>query len=524
ALSRGELQCIGATTLEEYRKYIEKDGALERRFQSIIVNPPTKEETIEILKGLRDRYEKHHGVIISDDALDTAVSLSDRYVSDRWLPDKAIDVMDEAASRARLQLTDKPREIKDLDREIERLEGRLKQLSNMQEFEKCAEVKQRRDTMIEDRDRKLEEWRAGRQTQEFSRVVDAEDIAYIVSKWTGVPVTKLAEGESSKLIRMEEEVSNRIVSQREAIATIAKAIRRARSGLKDPKRPTGSFLFLGPTGVGKTELAKALAEFLFGDESALIRIDMSEYMEKFSVSRLLGAPPGYVGYEEGGQLTEKVRQKPYSVVLLDEIEKAHPDVFSILLQVFDDGRLTDSWGHVVDFRNTVVILTSNVGTRNLRRGGSMGFHAGDEMMNHETLKARVMTELRRVFNPEFLNRIDEIVVFKSLAPEDIRQIIDILMRDLNKRIEEQKIEIVLSEAAKDFLLKKGYDSEYGARPLRRAIQRCLEDPLSSLLIGGTITPGAKLEAIVTEGGEELSFREIVPVEHETAAPAGASAE
>ncbi len=523
ALSRGEIQCIGATTLEEYRKYIEKDGALERRFQSIVIDAPSKEETLEILRGLRDRYEKHHGVIISDEALEASVELSDRYVTDRWLPDKAIDVMDEASSRARLQMSDKPVEIKDMEREIARLDARLKQLSNMQEFEQCAKVKAQRDEMMTERDKRTEEWRAQRSTQEFTRIVDSEDIAYVVSKWTGVPVMKLQEAETAKLLRMEEEVGQRIVSQKEALQKVAKAIRRARSGLKDPRRPTGSFLFLGPTGVGKTELAKALAEFMFGDESALIRIDMSEYMEKFAVSRLLGAPPGYVGYEEGGQLTEKVRQKPYSVVLLDEIEKAHPDVFSILLQVLDDGRLTDSWGHVVDFRNTVVILTSNVGTRRLKSGGTMGFNSMDSMMDHEAMKNKVFNELKRVFNPEFLNRLDEIVVFESLSPSDIRLIIDILVRDLNKRLHDQNTVIDLSEAAKDFLVEKGYDSEYGARPLRRAIQRYIEDPLSSLLIEGEIPHGSHLEADVAENHEELKFHVIETPDKQPAAT-GASAE
>lgn len=522
ALSRGEIQCIGATTLEEYRKYIEKDGALERRFQSITIDAPSKEETLEILRGLRDRYEKHHGVIISDEALDSSVELSDRYVTDRWLPDKAIDVMDEAASRARLQMSDKPEEIKEMEREINRLDARLKQLSNMQEFEQCAKVKQERDDLTASRDKALEEWRSQRQTQEFTRVVDGEDIAYVVSKWTGVPVMKLQEAETSKLMRMEDEIGIRIVSQREALQKVAKAIRRARSGLKDPRRPTGSFLFLGPTGVGKTELAKALAEFLFGDESSLIRIDMSEYMEKFAVSRLLGAPPGYVGYEEGGQLTEKVRQKPYSVVLLDEIEKAHPDVFSILLQVLDDGRLTDSWGHVVDFRNTVIILTSNVGTRKLKHGGTMGFNTGDEMMDHEAMKSKVFTELRRVFNPEFLNRLDEIVVFESLAPEDIRKIIDIMLRDLNKRLVDSNIVLEMNDDARDFLVEKGYDSEYGARPLRRAIQRYIEDPLSALLIEGDVPHNSRLEMAVAEGGDDLKFHVIETHEDQPAAAAGAS--
>jgi ATP-dependent Clp protease ATP-binding subunit ClpC len=524
ALSRGEMQCIGATTLEEYRKYVEKDGALERRFQSLTVDPPTNEQTLEILKGLRDRYEKHHGVIISDEALQAAVQLTERYVTDRWLPDKAIDVVDEAGSRARLQISNKPEPIKEMDREIARLDAELKQLSNMQEFERCADIKQKRDALTADRDEKLEAWRKSLQGKEFTRTIEAEEIAYIVSKWTGVPVTKLQEAETAKLMRMEEELRQRIVSQAEAIENVAKAIRRARSGLKDPRRPAGSFLFLGPTGVGKTELAKALAEFLFGDESALIRVDMSEYMEKHSVSRLLGAPPGYVGYDEGGQLTEKVRRKPYSVVLLDEVEKAHPDVFSILLQVFDDGRLTDSWGHVVDFRNTVVILTSNVGTKFLKRGGAMGFSAGDQMLNHEALSAKVMSELKRTFNPEFLNRIDELIVFRSLTPEDIRAIVDILLRDLNKRLEEKGIELAISEEGKTFLVEKGYDSEYGARPLRRAMQRYIEDALSGLLIEGEIPEGSKLEAIVTENGEELTFRVLEGAEDEPAATAGRPAE
>jgi len=514
ALSRGEIQCIGATTLEEYRKYIEKDGALERRFQTIIIDPPTVEETIAILKGLRSRYEAHHGVVITDEAIEAAVRLSDRYISDRWLPDKAIDVMDEAGSRARLQAHVRPPEVKELDERVREIEEQIRELSLRQEFEKCQELKREKETLLERRRQILDEWRQRKASDEFKPVIHEDDIAHIVSHWTGVPVSRLEEEETQRILRMEEELHKRVVSQDEAIRTIAKAIRRARAGLKDPRRPAGSFLFLGPTGVGKTLLAKVLAEFLFGDEDALIRIDMSEYMEKHAVSRLVGAPPGYVGYEEGGQLTEKVRQKPYSVVLLDEIEKAHPDVFSILLQVFDAGRLTDSWGHVVDFRNTVVIMTSNVGTRRLKKGGTMGFAAADEMQDYEKVKAKVMAEVRKLFSPEFLNRIDEIIVFKSLSENDIRQIVDIEMREVADRLREKRVSIHLTEAAKDFLVKKGYDSEYGARPMRRCIQRYVEDPLSQQLIEGEVSEGDDVE--VDLAADELVFR--VLEKHEEPGP------
>ncbi|MCX8037634.1 MAG: ATP-dependent Clp protease ATP-binding subunit [Candidatus Sumerlaeia bacterium] len=516
ALSRGELQCIGATTLEEYRKYVERDGALERRFQTIIVNPPTPEETILILKGLRNRYESHHNVVIGDDAIEAAVSLSDRYITDRWLPDKAIDVMDEAGARARLQANVKPPELKEIETRVREIEEEIRARSLRQEFERCQELKRQKEALLERRQRLLDEWKKRAASDEFKPVIGAEDIAHIVSKWTGIPVSRLEEEETQKLLRMEEELHKRVVSQDDAIRAIAKAIRRARAGLKDPRRPTGSFIFLGPTGVGKTLLAKALAEFLFGDENALIRIDMSEYMEKFAVSRLVGAPPGYVGYEEGGQLTEKVRQKPYSVVLLDEIEKAHPDVFSILLQVFDAGRLTDSWGHVVDFRNTVVIMTSNVGTRRLRKGGAMGFVAGDEMQDYDKIKSRVMSEVKKLFSPEFLNRIDDLIVFKSLTRDDITRIVDIEMGEMMRRLAEKRIRLHLTPQARDFLVEKGYDSEYGARPMRRCIQRYVEDPLSHQILEGEISAGDEVELDV--GGDELVFR----VLNDEASPAAES--
>ncbi|MCX7717354.1 MAG: ATP-dependent Clp protease ATP-binding subunit [Candidatus Sumerlaeaceae bacterium] len=517
ALSRGEIQCIGATTLEEYRKYIEKDGALERRFQTIIIDPPTCEQTIEIIGGLRSRYEQHHGVIITDEAIEAAVYLSDRYITDRHLPDKAIDVVDEAGSRARLQLSVKPQAIKDLEKKITEYDEQLRELTHRQEFEKCQEVKVKRDEAIKEKERLTKEWQANRTDRETVKTITVEDVAYIVSKMTGIPVSKLEEAETQKLLKLEEELEKRVVAQKEAMSAIGRAIRRARSGLKDPARPTASFIFLGPTGVGKTELAKALAEFLFGNEDALIRIDMSEYMEKYSVSRLLGAPPGYVGYEEGGQLTEKVRQKPYSVVLLDEIEKAHPDVFSLLLQVFDDGRLTDSWGHVVDFRNTVIIMTSNVGTKKIRKGGTLGFTAEGEFEDYEAIKSKVIGAMKQLFNPEFINRLDEIIVFRSLDREDIEKIVDIMLARVNKRLVDKHIRITLTPAAKQFLVEKGYDSEYGARPMRRAIQRYIEDPMSQLILEGSV-PEGEVVADFDPERDELKF--VAP--EQLAEPAGSS--
>lgn len=503
ALSRGEIQCIGATTLEEYRKYIEKDGALERRFQTITIEPPSAEQTVEIMKGLRSRYEQHHGVIISDEAIESAVYLSDRYITERYLPDKAIDVVDEAGSRARLKLNIKPVNIKDLEKRIVELDEELRTLSNQHEFEKCQEIKVERDKAVADKEKLTHDWQNIKSNRENTITITEDDIAEIVSKWTGIPVAKLEEAEMQKLLKMEDELAKRVVSQKEAISAIARAIRRARAGLKDPNRPTASFIFLGPTGVGKTELAKSLASFMFGNEDALIRIDMSEYMEKYSVSRLLGAPPGYVGYEEGGQLTEKVRQRPYSVVLLDEIEKAHPDVFSLLLQVLDDGRLTDSWGHTVDFRNTVIIMTSNVGTRKLKKG-SMGFLADSSMEDYEAVKTKVIGAMKQLFNPEFVNRLDEAIVFKALERHDIEHIVEIMMERVNKRIAERNIQVKLSEPAKQFLVDKGYDAEYGARPMRRTIQRYIEDPLSQLIIEGN-SPEGEIQAELNAEKEHLVF-------------------
>jgi ATP-dependent Clp protease ATP-binding subunit ClpC len=507
ALSRGEVQCIGATTLEEYRKHIEKDGALERRFQTIKVHPPTPEETIAILRGLQSRYEEHHNVTISDEAIRTAVYLSERYISDRAQPDKSIDLVDEAGSRSRLIASAKPEDMRDLERKIEGYEERLLELSAQQEFEECQRIKVARDEAKEELERMRQAWRERLDDKRDRSVITGEDIAHVVSKWTGVPVTRLEEKEAERLMRMEEEIAKRIVSQEEAVRVVARAIRRSRSGLKDPKRPAGAFVFLGPTGVGKTELAKALAEFLFGNEDALIRVDMSEYMEKFNVSRLVGAPPGYVGYEEGGQLTEKVRQRPYCVVLLDEIEKAHPDVYSLLLQVLDEGRLTDSFGRTVDFRNTVLILTSNIGTKTLRKA-TLGFRGDDAMMDYETVKSRILGAMKKTFNPEFINRFDEAIVFRALSPDHIRKIIDIMLPQINKRLGDRSIVITLSDPVRDFLVEKGYDSEFGARPLKRALQEYIEDPLSGLLLEGKVKEGDCVEAVIDDGGR-ITF-EILP--------------
>lgn len=476
ALSRGEIQCVGATTLDEYRKYIEKDAALERRFQTIIVNPPTVEETIEILKGLRDRYEAHHRVKISDASLIAAARLSDRYIAGRFLPDKAIDVMDEAGAKARLAVTTASPDIKKMEKEMERLRKEKEASVKAQEFEKAARYR--------DEERKLKEKLSESKKEkrvEKEAVVEEGDIAEIVAKWTGIPVGKLEETETEKLVHMEEEMSGKVIGQDEAITALTRAIRRSRAGLKDPHRPIGSFFFLGPTGVGKTKLSRVLAEFLFGDAEALIQIDMSEYMEKFAVSRLVGAPPGYVGYEEGGQLTEKVRRRPYCVILLDEIEKAHPDVFNILLQVLEDGRLTDSFGRVVDFRNTILIMTSNIGTENLVKG-SLGFQAISEAFSYEDMKGRLTEQLKKTFRPEFLNRVDEIIIFRSLGREELKKIVDLELVDVKERLKVQEIEIELTPAAKDFLIEHGYDANYGARPLRRAIQRYIEDPLAEEIL------------------------------------------
>jgi ATP-dependent Clp protease ATP-binding subunit ClpC len=498
SLARGELQCIGATTLDEYRKYIEKDAALERRFQPIRVDEPTVEESIQILKGLRDRYEAHHRVSISDEAIEAAVKLSDRYISDRFLPDKAIDLIDEAGSKVRLRSYTTPPNLKELEMKLEEVRKEKDAAVQSQEFEKAASLRDTEQRLREQLEETKKSWKE-KQGKENSEVT-VEDIATVVSNWTGIPVSKLAQTETEKLLKLEEILHSRVIGQEEAVVAVAKAVRRARAGLKDPKRPIGSFIFLGPTGVGKTELARALAEAMFGDEDAMIRIDMSEYMEKHSTSRLVGSPPGYVGYEEGGQLTEKVRRKPYSVILLDEIEKAHPDVFNILLQVLEDGRLTDSKGRTVDFRNTILIMTSNVGAEALKRNKYVGFNIQDTSQDYKDMKGKVMEELKKAFRPEFLNRIDEITVFHALEKTHLKQIVTLMAEQLVKRLKEQNIQLELTEAAKDKIAEEGYDPEYGARPLRRAIQKHIEDRLSEELLKGTVLTGQHV-VIDVENGE-----------------------
>ncbi|RNB78788.1 ATP-dependent Clp protease ATP-binding subunit [Brevibacillus panacihumi] len=498
ALARGELQCVGATTLDEYRKYIEKDAALERRFQPIQVDEPVPEDAIKILHGLRDRYEAHHRVKITDEAIEQAVKLSDRYITDRFLPDKAIDLIDEAASKVRLQSFTVPPNLKELEGRLEEVRKEKDAAVQSQEFEEAAALRDQEQKLREELDKTKKDWKE-RQGQ-LNMEVTPEDIATVVASWTGIPVLKLKEEETERLLKMEEILHDRVIGQDEAVKSISRAIRRARAGLKDPKRPIGSFIFLGPTGVGKTELARAVAETLFGDEDAMIRVDMSEYMEKHSTARLVGAPPGYVGYDEGGQLTEKVRRKPYSVILLDEIEKAHPDVFNILLQVLDDGRLTDSKGRTVDFRNTVVIMTSNVGANLIKKNTTLGFTAGDESeRKYQDMKDKVMDELKKSFRPEFLNRIDEVIVFHSLEQEHIEQIVSLMTDELRKRLREQSIDFVLTEEAKKILAKEGFDPAYGARPLRRAIQRHIEDKLSEELLKGSISKGDTVNIDAEEG-------------------------
>ena len=505
ALSRGEIQTIGATTLDEYRKYIEKDGALERRFQPVIVKAPSIPEAIEIIRGLRHKYEAHHRVKITEQAIDAAVRLADRYITDRQLPDKAIDVIDEASSRTRLMALTPPPEIKEIEKELERVIREKDMYLEAQEFEKAASLREKEKVLRHREEEMKREWEKnkGKGTQSVGEV----DIEFIVSRWTGIPLSKLEEKESAKLARMEEALHGRIVGQDDAVAAVSRAIRRSRAGLKDAKRPVGSFVFLGPTGVGKTELARALAEYLFGDENALIRIDMSEYMEKFSVSRLLGAPPGYVGYEEGGFLTEKVRRRPYSVVLFDEIEKAHPDVFNMMLQVLDDGRLTDSLGHVVDFKNTILIMTSNLGTSLIGKRVSPGFLQGaDESASYEKMKDRVMEELKRAFRPEFLNRIDDTIVFHPLSEAHIKSIIRLMINRINKQLEDKGMELTLTEAAEQALVDKGYDPTYGARQLRRTIQKHIEDPLAESIVRAKIPESARID-IDVDGSANFVFRE-----------------
>jgi len=500
ALARGEISCIGATTPDEYRKYIEKDAALERRFQKIYVREPSEEETLAILRGLRKKYESHHRVIYTDKALEAAVYLSKRYITDHYLPDKAIDVIDEAGARARLKVFVIPPELKALKEELERLRAEKELAVLNQDYEKAARLKEHEMEIETEYRKKYSEWRRFAETSVVK--VDVDDVAEVVASWTGIPLKKLEETEAEKLLKLEEALHERIVAQEEAIRAVARAIRRARSGLKDPRRPIGVFLFLGPTGVGKTELAKALAEYLFGDEKALIRFDMSEYMERFSVSRLIGAPPGYVGYEEGGTLTEKVRRRPFSVILFDEIEKAHPDIFNLLLQIMDDGRLTDSQGHEVDFRNTIIIMTSNLGSSYINKAKkAIGFVTDEnDEKDFEQIKSLVLDEVKRTFRPEFLNRIDEIIVFHPLKREHIEQIIEILLKDIRKRLQEKNMKLVLTKGAKDFLVEKGFDPVYGARPLKRAIQRYVEDPLAEEILRGKFQEGDTIVCKATKDG------------------------
>ena len=503
SLARGELQLIGATTIEEYRKYIEKDSALERRFQPVTVEEPSEEEAVAILKGLRGRYEAHHHVTITDEALTAAVKLSARYINDRFMPDKAIDVIDEAASKVRLTAFVEPPEIKDLEKEIEKLEDQKEAAIRDEAYEKAGAIKKKQEKKKEKIDKIREKWQKDKDTRK--QVVDEGEIADVVSSWTKIPVRKLEEGESQRLKNLESILHERVIGQEEAVTAVAKAIRRGRVGLKDPKRPIGSFLFLGPTGVGKTELSKALAEAMFGTENALIRVDMSEYMEKHSVSKMIGSPPGYVGYDEGGQLSEKVRRNPYSVILFDEIEKAHPDVFNILLQVLDDGHITDAQGRKIDFKNTVIIMTSNAGAESIISPKRLGFGAvADEKADYKVMKDRVMEEVKHIFKPEFINRIDEIIVFHPLNKGHMKDIVTIMLKEIMKRTKEQmNITLSVDEAAKEFLINKGYDEKYGARPLRRTIQSCLEDRLAEEILDGAVKEGD--EVLVSQGEAELKF-------------------
>jgi len=502
SLSRGEMQCIGATTLDEYRKYIEKDAALERRFQTIMVEPPSVEQTLEILKGLRDKYEAHHRVTFKDEALDAAAKLSDRYITGRFLPDKAIDIIDEAGSRARLNVLIVPPDIKKLEAKVENLRKEKESFIKSQDFEKAASLRDQERVARQELEQLNKEWSLAK--DKTRPEVGEEEVAKIVSQWTGIPIFRLEEKESEKLLKIEDELHKRVVGQDEPISAISHAIRRSRAGIKDPRRPIGSFVFLGPTGVGKTLLARALAEFMFGDEDALLQLDMSEYMEKFNVSRLIGAPPGYVGYEEGGQLTERVRRRPYAVILLDEIEKAHPDVFNLLLQVFEEGRLTDSFGRKVDFRNTVIIMTSNVGASLIRKTGSLGFKSQEEEVTYQQMKDKLLEEVKHTFKPEFLNRVDDVIVFHPLVKQDLERIIDIEVGFVAQRLKEQGISLEVSQEAKEFLIEKGFDPVFGARPLKRTIQRYLEDTLASEIIskkfkaGSVVKVGRKNEELILE--------------------------
>ncbi|MCX7785378.1 MAG: ATP-dependent Clp protease ATP-binding subunit [candidate division WOR-3 bacterium] len=499
ALARGELQCIGATTFEEYRRYIEKHSALERRFQPIIVEAPSVEETIKILMGLKEKYELHHKVIYTDSAIKSAVHLADRYITDRFLPDKAIDVMDEAGSRVKLLRSTVNPELEELEKKIEKIRKSKEDAIKQQKFERAAELRDEQKKLIDLLKKKRKEW----EKEGNFPVVTEEDIAYVVASWSSVPITKLEENEQNRLLKMEEEIGQRIVGQDMAIQAIAKAIRRSRAGIKDPRRPIGSFIFLGPTGVGKTELARVLAKFLFGNEDALIRLDMSEYMEKFNVSRLVGAPPGYVGYEEGGQLTEKVRRKPYSVILFDEIEKAHPDVFNILLQILEDGQLTDSLGRRVNFKNAVIIMTSNIATAEIKKSMTLGFQSPSVAESYEKIKEKLLNEVKRVFRPEFLNRVDEIIVFNPLDRDQMEKIVDIQMREIAERLKDKKLTLQLQKSAKDLLVEQGFDPEFGARPIKRAMRRLLEDPLSEEILKNRFPEGTTIR--IERDGDRLIF-------------------
>jgi len=506
ALSRGGMQCIGATTLNEYRKYIEKDAALERRFQSVKVEAPSVEEAVLILKGLRPKYEEHHKAEITDQALDASVKLSDRYITDRYLPDKAIDLMDEAGSRARIGAMTRPPELKEIEAEIEEIKLRKEKAIKEQDFEGAAAMRDKEKHAKEKQDAVLNAWKSSREEKRVK--VDEEDILQIVAKWTGIPLKRMEQDEAHRLLAMEDEMSRAIVGQHEAVSAMCKALRRSRADLKDPKRPIGCFALLGPTGVGKTLLAKSLAEAMFGDAKALIQLDMSEYMERHNASRMVGSPPGYVGYEEGGQLTEQVRRKPYSVVLFDEIEKAHPDVMNMLLQILEEGKLTDNVGRVVNFRNTIILMTSNVGAETIRKGSSLGFSPINDESSYEKMREKIMDEAKRMFRPEFLNRLDDIIVFRSLTKPDLVQILDLEIAKVMERLKHKKLQIILDEKAKDYLVEKGYDPTYGARPMRRAVERFLEDPLAEEILRGNLHEGEPVQ-VTTEDGK-LRFVQNVP--------------
>jgi ATP-dependent Clp protease ATP-binding subunit ClpC len=496
-LSRGELQCVGATTMNEYRKYIEKDAALERRFQTVKVDAPTIDEAIEILKGLRPKYEAHHKAKLTDEALETAVKFSERYITGRFLPDKAIDVMDEAGARARINSMTRPPDVKEIEKDIERIRLEKEAAIKAQDFEKAASLRDKEKQTKEKLDSILQKWRQEREEKEV--LVTADDMMHIISKVTGVPLQRMEQAETEKLLKMEEELKGKVIGQDEAVTAISKALRRSRADLKDPRRPIGSFIFLGPTGVGKTFLAQKLAEFMFGDRDALIQIDMSEYMEKFTASRLIGSPPGYVGYEEGGQLSEAVRRRPYSVVLFDEVEKAHPDVMHLLLQILEEGKITDSLGRKIDFRNTIIIMTSNVGAELLKKQTTLGFGAPREGHDYESMRDKILDETKRVFKPEFLNRLDEIIVFHSLEKSHLLQIVDLEVEKVKVRLKAKEVEIILDNLAHEFVIEKGYDPNYGARPMRRAVERFLEDPLAEEILRGNVKAGTKVQVSAKDG-------------------------